>query len=191
MRGKAMKNICRRLAAMKINLSQFCALEFYAREGDWQATAYADKVKSLEAWEVNPAHILALRKNLPKAAIRVGDSFGLAQKSTKKFNFVVLDNPMGITGAHCEHFGALNCLPKLLKLPAIVIFNINKNPYGDNPEWQQRRLEYYKGSEPDIAFYSNIFKGLGLATEFAFEVPRNEFISYLVFGLNENSHTSA
>jgi len=50
------------------------ALEIFAREGDWQTQAYADKVKSLEAWEINPAFESALRKNLPGAKILITDS---------------------------------------------------------------------------------------------------------------------
>jgi len=184
MRDLAMKNICIKLTAIGINLPDFSALEFFAGKGNWQATAYADRVGHLEAWEINPEHEIDLRKNLPNAVIRIGDSFKMAENCTPRFNFIVFDNPMGIYDDHCEHFEALELLPKLLKVPGIVIFNINKHPYGNNPEWEQKRLEYYKGEEPDISFYAGIFKGLGYITEFAFEASRNnEYLYYLVFGL--------
>jgi len=184
MRDLAMKNICSKLMLIGIDLSKFSALEFFAREGDWQTTAYANKVKSLEAWEIDPKYEEALRKNLPEAIIRIGDSFKMAESCVPRFNFIVFDNPMGIYDDHCEHFEALELLPKLLKVPGIVIFNINKHPYGENPEWEQRRLKYYNLNEPDICFYSSIFRGLDYTTEFAFEASRNnDYLYYLVFGL--------
>ena len=179
-----MKNICIKLIAIGINLLEFSALEFFAGKGNWQTMAYAEKVGHLEAWEIKPEYEIDLRKNLPEAIIKIGDSFKIAESCVPRFNFIVFDNPMGIYDGHCEHFEALELLPKLLKIPGIVIFNINKHPYGENPEWEQRRLEYYNLNEPDICFYSSIFRGLGYTTEFAFEASRNnDYLYYLIFGL--------
>jgi len=189
MRGKAMRSVCRVLHALDVDLSRMKALEFFAGEGDWQATAYSDKVASLEAWEIDPIHKEALERNLPNATVRIGDSYKM---TGGKYDFIVFDNPQGIYNGHCEHFDALLLLPKLLSF-GVVIFNINKNPYDidKQPEWKKKRKEYYGEGQPDIVFYTDVFHCLGYSTKFAFEQKRNGFLSYLIFGLNENSNTSA
>lgn len=188
--------MCQRLAKLGIDLSAMDALEFFAREGDWQTTAYADKVKTLTVWEINPRFEENLTRNLPDAKVVIGDSFELAQTTRPIYDFIIFDNPMGLYGGHCEHFEALSLVKNLLDAPGIVIFNVNHNPFNidKQPEWSRRRKEFYGWDKVDIPFlidfYRDYFRKLGYETNFSFEQKRTDYMSYLVFCLDENSNTS-
>ena len=191
-----MKLVCQRLAKLGIDLSTMDALEFFAREGDWQTTVYAGKVKSLEAWEINARFADNLRMNLPMARVVIGDSFRMAKSATPDFGLVVFDNPMGLYEDHCEHFDALLLLRNLLRTPGIVIFNVNHNPFSieEQLEWAKRRKEFYGRDKVDIPFlidfYRGFFERMGYIMNFCFEQKRTGYMSYFVFGLDENSNTS-
>jgi len=194
MRGQAMKQVCSQLEVLGEPLSKYRALEFFARSGDWQTVAYAHKVKTLTAWEIDPMFEPQLRLNFPSADITIGDSFMLANKKDFKhaFEFIVIDNPQGIYGKYCEHFEALNLLPNLMSRRGVVVFNVNRKPFNYSHDllWQKRRHDYYKmdASNMDVdyllEYYEKIFSELLFRSRFSFEVKRNnEYLSYLVFGL--------
>jgi len=193
-----MRCLCKRLEENGVDLSQMHALEFFAREGDWQAVAYSDKVYSIDAWEIDPAFREGLKQNLPMARITIGDSFNLAKipKNSHKFDFIVFDNPQGHFGpnnCYCEHFQALDLIPLLMPEECIAIFNVNKRPfdYAKHLNWKASREKYYgslKTEEMDsqilLDFYQEKFLNLGLTTVFSFEEQRNmEYLSYLAFSL--------
>ncbi len=194
MRGEAMRSLCNRLEQMSEPLGEYRALEFFARAGDWQTTAYAGKIKTLFAWEIDPNFEIDLQRNLPDAEIRIGDSFKLAHEKCyrRAFEFLVFDNPQNVFGKHCEHFEALPLIRNLMSDHGIVIFNVNRKPfnYADSPEWQIRREQYY-GRDASVLdssflldFYTRKFHELGFEERFSFEQQRNkEYLSYLVFGL--------
>ena len=188
-----MRRLCARLAERGIELGSCRALEFFAREGNWQTVRYADKVARLDAWEINPKFEAALRRNLPQAAVRIGDSFALSQlpEFAGRFDFVVYDNPQVTFGDHnqyCEHFEALETLPRLMRERAVAIFNVNREPFDYElfPEWQKRRNRFYqRGDTANLedgflrAFYAAYFQGLGLTMLDAFIEPRHEsYLSY-------------
>lgn len=194
MRGEAMKRVCDRLEQIGEPLGEYRALEFFAREGDWQTTVYASRVKSLFAWEITPDFEKDLRRNLPRAEISIGDSYQLAHEKRHqgRFEFIVFDNPQNVFGDRCEHFEVLPLIPRLMATQGVVIFNINRHPfnYEQSPEWQKRRKEYYgcDASALDaaffLAFYVRKLTVMSLKVRFSFEEPRNkEYLSYLVFGL--------
>jgi len=198
MRGKAMKRICFELESRSINLGNMSALEFFAREGDWQTIAYANKVKTIEAWEINPEFKLSLMKNLPGATVRIGDSFERARDSSVKgmFDMIVFDNPQGTFGKneqYCEHFEAIETVSALAKKQAIVIFNVNYRPFNFNNLllWQKRRTQFYEKKDTGylsidflLSFYEDYFSRKGFQKEFCFAVNRNEeYLSYLVYSL--------
>lgn len=196
---KPMIQVVQRLQLMGVNLARMRALEFFAREGDWQTLGYANQVNSLDAWEINPDFEPALRKSLPRAKICIGDSYQLAlqPKFKQQFDFLVLDNPQvvfGQQGEHCEHFEAILLAPHLLSPSGgILVFNVNHNPYGYEkfPEWQKRRNEFYgltKTAKVELSFletfYRQLFKRLGFTTSFLFFEQRHEpSIAYCVAGL--------
>lgn len=189
---KPMKRICSKLLKRNINLGAMNALEFYAREGDWQTISYADKVASLHAWEINPECEPALRKNLPKAKIRIGDSYQLAKhmEFREKFDLVILDNPQVIYGdkqQYCEHFESIELVHHLLKDKGILIFNINTSPYNydKQAEWQKRRKAFYGIDQTEKFdfdflknFYVEFFKKRNFDVGFIFFEPRHDGMIY-------------
>jgi hypothetical protein len=195
MRGAAMRRVCDDLERRGFDLSRARALEFFAREGDWQATAYVGRVASLEAWEVDAAREARLRANLPHATVRIVDSIVFASRPENRgrFDFVVLDNPQGCFGPgarYCEHFEALEAACGLLSERAVLVFNVNRTPFDFDrfPAWQARRSRYYGVDDASrlsasflLAFYRSLLERRGLSSPFAFEVARNpEYLSYLV-----------
>lgn len=204
--GDAMHIVVSELKKRNINLINFNAIELFARAGDWQTTEYADKVKSLDAWEINTEFEENLRKNLPRANIKIIDSIKELQKpeeNLKKYDFIVVDNPQNCYGEdneYCEHFDTLPNITKLIDKRAIVVFNINCHPYDyeNNFNWKNRRNEFYNLKDTnDISldffkeFYTNFFKKRKLKTKFCFNVGRENrdnitFIHYLVFYLEKD-----
>lgn len=196
MRGQAMKSLCAHLIKMNEPINEYHALEFFARAGDWQTCVYAPYVKKLSAWEIDPSFEADLRKNLPAAEIRIGDSYKMAYEKQYQgaFGLIVFDNPQNVFAGYCEHFEALPLVSQLLAGRGVVVFNINHHPfnYEKSPEWQKRRKEYYgrDASALDIAFllnfYADKFNQMGLKVRFVLEEPRNvEYLSYLVYGLEK------
>jgi hypothetical protein len=201
-----MRRVCRRLREQGVDLARARALEFFAREGDWQTVSYAGQVASLEAWEMEPGCEAALRRNLPGARIRIGDSYQLAQRPEYAgvFDLVVLDNPQvifGPQGEHCEHFEALELVPGLLGPVGTVIFNVNYAPYNyaQQPAWQQRRRAFYGRERTDRldfeflgTFYRQYFHRRGRETEFIFFEPRHEdVIAYAVMRVRAKTSDQA
>lgn len=193
-----MGRICEKLKKTTYQLGNMTALEFFAREGDWQTIVYADKVKALYAWEIDQKFEKALRKNLSNAEVTIGDSFVLAQKAqfARRFNMIVFDNPQGLYGEssqYCEHFEALETVKNLLSEQGIVIFNINHKPFNfdKQKEWQHRRENFYglddtSSIDPEflLEFYNEFFKKRGFLTKLSFIENRNdEYLAYLVFAL--------
>lgn len=197
MNGQAMLRICQKLDDKGINLRNFKALEFFAREGDWQTQSYAKRVKELHAWEVDPVFEEKLKINLPNAIVRIGDSFRMALEDIyyNYFDFIVFDNPQNVYGEYCEHFESLPLVEKLMTDDGIVIFNVNLSPfnYDKSPVWQKRRSDYYGCDASSLEsifllnFYENEFKKQRFKVNFKFEEKRNhEYLSYLVFSLSRS-----
>lgn len=195
MRGQALEKIVKKLEREEYDFSRKVALEFFAREGDWQTIQYADKVKSLDAWEISSEFETALRSNLPSANVTIGDSFLLAKEASNqhKYDFVVIDNPQMIYAGKCEHFEALELVDNILSDSGIVIFNVNKAPfdYDKTSAWAKRRNSFYKlddcstlSSEYLLDFYTDYFKQRGFIVQDCYEQKRNEeYLSYIVCSL--------
>lgn len=200
MRGEAMTRICKRLEDMSIELFKMCALEFYARKGNWHTIVFAEKVKSLDVWEIEPKFEFELKRNVPNANIQIGDSYKIAldKKYQGRFDLIVLDNPQilfGIGNCYCEHFEALELVNQLLSSKGVVIFNVNRKPFDYNRhfEWQKRRKEFYgvdAGSLSTkffLSYYKKFFHDRKMITAFSFAEDRNEgYLSYLCFGLKKD-----
>ena len=183
MREVSIKRICQRLTQEHgVNLEDKVALDFFAREGDWQTQYYAEKVEKVYAWEVNPSYEDKLKQNLPNnAVVTIGNSFDLAAQKKNFFDIVVLDNPQGCFGkddVYCEHFEALETSFKLLKeAGGILIFNIKTEPfnYAEKLEWQNRRNNFYSLQDASlltkefvIDFYKKYFSDHGYTTKLIF-----------------------
>lgn len=196
MRGKAMSLIMNQLNRMGTDISGLKALEFFARKGNWHTLSYANKVNSIEAWEIEAKFSNDLIVNIPHSSIRIGNSFEIAKESqySNFFNLIVFDNPQGLFGKYCEHFECLKLTPVLiLQSGGLVIFNINKAPFNYDKDsiWAKKRNKYYDTTDASkldanflLNFYEDKFESLGFRTVFSFEQQRNkEYLSYLVFNL--------
>lgn len=182
MRDVAIKEIVRRLSENNIDLTSMKALDFFAREGDWQTSYYANIVSEVHAWEIDPSFESALRSNLPSnAKIVIGDSHALAAVCDTKFNLIVLDNPQGCYGnGYCEHFEALDAIVPLLTDSSLLIFNVKTKPfnYEDKREWKRRRDSYYGREASELSedfvksFYEALLLRKGFDTKFSFIVKR-------------------
>ena len=201
-----MRRVCSRLAGIGIDLASYSALEFFAREGNWQTLSYASLVARLDAWELDPHFESALRHNLPNARIRIGNSFELAKSPqfAGQFDFIVYDNPQMIFGdrhQYCEHFEALETLPHLMKQRAVVLFDINREPFDYElfPDWQKRRNEFYQVADASrldedflMAFYNRYFHDRALTSINAFIEPRHApYFAYFVAVLQKRDPTSS
>ena len=178
----AIRNIVKHLDSRGIELGTMVALDFFAREGSWQTMHYAEKVKKLYAWEINPDFENSLKNNLPSGSqISIGDSFEIAKTTKEKFDLIVLDNPQGCFGkSYCEHFDALPAALELMSNEGVIIFNIKTQPYNyeNNVPWQKRRNEFYgiesSNLEKDFIFnfYNTYISRLGFEVKFSFWEPR-------------------
>ena len=192
-----MLKICTRLKGEGVKLRKFSALEFFAREGDWQTLVYAGEVGAVEAWEIAPEFLPGLKRNLPEAKIRIVDSYVYGEQTTDRFDFVVLDNPQSTFGPdsqYCEHFEALPVALRLLRQGAFIVFNLNWAPFNfkANNKWQRRRAEFYGVEDTSslsleeflLPFYTSYFEARGYSVAQCFVQPRNnEYLAYAVFKL--------
>ena len=181
-----MVRVCARLQALGTDLGACHALEFFARAGDWHTMTYAPKVARLDAWEIDPGFEAALRANLPRARIRIADSFDLARRRefAGQFDSVVYDNPQmffGKDGQYCEHFEAIDTLSALLRPRGVTIFNVNIVPFDYDlwERWRTRRNEFYRLSDAShleetfvLDFYRRHLQERGITTRNAFLEPR-------------------
>ena len=182
MRDVAIKSIVRDLQERGVDLGNMTALDFFAREGDWQTSYYANLVSKIHAWEIDPNFEVSLRKNLPSnAEIKIGDSYEHARECREKFDLIVLDNPQGCFGRdYCEHFEAIPVILPLLKDVCILIFNVKSKPfnYEDKAEWRKKRDDFYGVDATELSeefihnFYKDYFHELGYLVEFSFLTKR-------------------
>lgn len=169
-----------------VRFNEFSALEMFGRGGDWHTKNFANRIKNLEVWEIDPKWENQLRENLPNAKIRIIDSIKEIRDKDllPKYDLILIDNPMNTygptstetnAGKYCEHFDVMPQLGKLIDKEAIVIFNVNRKPfdYQNHSNWKGRRENFYGFSKTDdipleylLNFYKKYFAKLGFKTEF-------------------------
>ena len=67
-------NVINILENQGIELNKLSTLEMFGRDGTAHVTAYAEKVRSLEVWEIDKKWEADLKNNLPNAKIKIIDS---------------------------------------------------------------------------------------------------------------------
>ena len=159
------------------NLSECKTLDIFAREGDWQSYELISKVKSIEAWDIEPEFIENLKKNLPNAKVHCRDSIQFINTTDyDKFDLLVIDNGLNCYGEnnkYCEHFDFIHNVGNVLKDKCFVIFNVVLKPfnYGKSPQWALRRNKFYNVEDASKlsrsfieVFYKQLFKSIGFNT---------------------------
>jgi len=182
----------------------------FGRDGSWHTSLFADKVKSIEIWEIDERWKKILKENFPKAKIKILDSVKTIKKNKihSKFNLLLIDNPMNIFGqnpensneAYCEHFDIITEIEKLVGNEVLVIFNVNKCPfdYKKYPVWKKFRENFYgdvNTSDMDLdflhKFYQKLFKKIGFTTIFNIDTVRvvyrgKDMTYYFAYYLKKN-----
>lgn len=122
-----MENILEKLSERRVDLSSMDCLEPFGGTGEYTSKIYQNLVKSLEVWEINKDAEETLKNNLPKAKIKITDSFKEIDKINKKYDMILMDNPMYIFNGHCEHFDMYIKIFDIMRDDAIIIFDIIPN----------------------------------------------------------------
>ena len=207
---KGPKELISKLAQKGVELEKFNALEMFGRNGTWHTSFFADKVKSIEIWEIDKKWRKKLEKNFPNSKIKILDSIKTIkeEENLKKFNLLLIDNPMNIFGQnqegskknYCEHFEILPEISKIIQDESLVIFNINRCPfdYDKYPLWEQRREKFYSNANTNNMsleflheFYANLFQKMGFRTIFYINTVRifyfeNDMIYYFAYYLKKD-----
>ena len=207
---KGPKELISKLAQKGVELEKFNALEMFGRNGTWHTSFFADKVKSIEIWEIDKKWRKKLEKNFPNSKIKILDSIKTIkeEESLEKFNLLLIDNPMNIFGQnqegskknYCEHFEILPEISKIIQDESLVIFNINRCPfdYDKYPLWEQRREKFYSNTNTNNMsleflheFYANLFQKMGFRTIFYINTVRifyfeNDMIYYFAYYLKKD-----
>lgn len=204
------KEIIEKLELNGINFRELNAIELFGRDGSWHTIKFAEKVKSMEVWEIDSKWERVLKKNLPKATIKIKDSVSTLKikNSLKKFDLILIDNPMNVYTvekqygdevAYCEHFEIIENIDKIAKDDVLIIFNVNRKPfdYEKYPLWKKRRRQFYGDIDTSnmkveflIDFYKSLFYKLGFKTIFCITAVRvfhqnEDMTHYFAFKLNK------
>ena len=70
----SINNVISILENQGIELNKLSGLEMFGRDGTAHVTAYAEKVRALEVWEIDKKWEADLKNNLPNAKIKIIDS---------------------------------------------------------------------------------------------------------------------
>ena len=195
---KPINNVLLKIANKGFDLKSADALEIFARDGAWHTQSYYPNVKSLEAWEIDSKYFPTLKANLPNAEIKITNSFNEIKVCSRKFDFVVIDNPQSLYGddLYCEHFELFPDLFRVLRHGSVIVMNVNVKPYNfeTNSLWWKRRTEFYKIKSPDNlsiefldSFYREMFCSANFGVKWTSFVKRNDYIHYLVMGLDNSA----
>ena len=142
------------------------AVDFFAREGDWQTSILADKVCEITAFEIEEKYLNSLKKNLPNnAIIRIKDSIKSICEVKQNYDIIILDNPMGCfgeSGEYCEHFDIIEKTFNIMNSKCLLIFNVKTKPYNfnNNEKWKKRRNNFYGVSDSSnlsIEFFKDFY----------------------------------
>ena len=196
-----MHQVVSKLEKKDIEIHNLNAIEVFGGNGEIHTLAYAKQVNSLDVWEINSEYEIKLKNNLPNANIVITDSYEEMKKTNKKYDLIVIDNPMSTYGLHCEHFNLFPGVLRISENKAIIILNIipNINSYAQNRYKNifndiqlTKRKEFYKTDNPEIIptehmikVYDKILVESGFQLDWYFTHKRkknnkNNFIFYLV-----------
>ena len=199
----SINNVISILENQGIELNKLSGLEMFGRDGTAHVTAYAEKVRALEVWEIDKKWEADLKNNLPNAKIKIIDSVNQINNgfNLPKFDLIIIDNTIPMFGPedepnkYCEHFDFIKNIGKIVNNNAIIIFNINKQPfnYEHQSAWKKRREGFYGAVDTSdlsteflLNFYKELFLNLNFATDFCDCVPRHlPHLDYFIFNLRK------
>lgn len=150
-RQNAFAHILDCLAYRDIQLADLDALEMFGGRGDFVTKYYADKVRSLEIWEIRPELEAQLQRDFPQATVKITDAFKEIYTTTHRFSLVVIDDPVFIVmqRTHYEHFDLFPQLFHILQPSAIIALNL----VFDYSKAMEQCDNYYHHLAARTAFY--------------------------------------
>lgn len=174
-------------------------LEVFGYNGEYHTLDYIKYVKQLHIWEIAEDCEQPLKRNLPKANIKITNSYEEIKTTDKIFDTIIIDNHQGIFGDDkCEHFEIIeDCFKKLSDksvLIANVIPDILSSKYIQKKEVIAKHIERRKFfyshptgtiiSKPQFEdFYINLSKHNGFNVKHIFFIKRNYLMTYIVLCL--------
>lgn len=176
-------------------------LEVFGYKGEYHTLDYIEYVKQLDIWEIAQDCEVHLKNNLPKANVKITNSYEEIKIANKTFDTIIIDNHQGIFGDDkCEHFEIIEDCFKKLGNKSVLIINIIPNILASkyNPpkevgakHIEKRKLFYSHPTGTIITkshfedFYMKMVKDNGFDTKHIFLVKRNYLMSYLVLCLEK------
>lgn len=139
----SMECVINRLKEKRIKLDMLHTLEVFGGNGESVEKYYVDLVKELDVWEINRSFEVQLKENLPKANIKIVDSFEEIKRTDKTYDMIVIDNPMKDFGNHCENFDMFIDIFRVLKDEAIIILDIMPNIEDTPSEFNYLKSNYH------------------------------------------------
>lgn len=176
-------------------------LEVFGYKGEYHTLDYVKYVNQLDIWEIQPECEIHLKNNLPRANVKITNSYLEIKQTDKIFDTIIIDNHQGTFADKCEHFEIINDCFKKLSQKAVLIVNIipdmsrnkYKIPYDEKLKYINKRKEFYS-HESGISitkvefqkFYTKLALNNGFTTNHIFIVKRNYLMAYLVLCLEKN-----
>jgi hypothetical protein len=201
-----MQRLFRELARRGVAADTLDALELFGADGSRHTLDYCSLVRSLEVWELNETYLPRLRQNLPKAVIRITDSFQEIQNTSSTFNLLVSDEVGQLYGKdkeHCEHFDLVTThLFRIARPKSVIVLNVIPEPvlqlrhgrtYPEFSEYMERRRDFYGVDRPDriqiedmVPTYRRIAAANGFHLDWHVAIRRTlrSSVSYLVLAVS-------
>lgn len=172
-----------------VPLDRMRALEMFGGYGNQITKDYEPYFKELEIWEIDPGCEPSLRKNFPKAKIKIGDSYAMLKESDSKVDFVIADT--ALSDNPNEHFKLFPDLFRVLNNSAIVILNTVPEIHSKalSKVQSDNRKSFYKTDNPlNIPMEKMIEKYTELCSDNSFRI-KWWFINdrYFLYGLRKSS----
>jgi len=195
-----MRRVLGELKRRGIQLRDLQALEIFGASGESHVLDYASKVSRLSVWEINPSYLEALKKRFPKAEVCITDSYAEVKRNCRRYNLIIIDNPLSIGGGHCEHFDLFPDVFRLATDSAILVLNVipeitnevlREYPYVFNADQLAQRRSFYKTMCPEkVPFHemTKAYEHLITANRFVLEwhfFEKRNFVFYLVMKINK------
>jgi hypothetical protein len=198
------QQIFRELAQRGVRLNELHALELFAHSGFLHTKDYLPQVASLEAWEIDPRYEKPLRHNLPRAEVKITDSYREIRRTPRKYSLIVVDAPdcvHGDTKQYCEHFGILPEVFRVAQDSTVLILNVMPGCSNGKPprrSWftaahLEQRRRFYGTDHPEklsveamVRVYRKGIEANGFELEWFFSRPRTRDgrLHYLALKIN-------
>lgn len=155
-----MQKVFRQLKRREVNVKRLHALEVFGGYGTLHTTDYARQVATLDVWELEAKREKSLRENLPMAEVKITDSYRELKNTYKRYDLIVIDNPVSVYGTHCEHFDVFPDVFRIAMDSTIIIMNVipEINDIQSNEIHLARRKLFYKTNHPAKVTFSEMIE---------------------------------